>query len=185
MDGTVRQPEAQDAFRALFDRTHREVAAYCRRRTTTPADANDATAETYLVAWRRFADVPAGEEALPWLMGTARRVLSNQRRSHRRWHRLVLRVHGTAGRDEVAPDDMVVEHEEHRDVLEALDRLPERDRELIRLTTLDGVSIVDAARILGCSRNAVDQRLHRARRRLAAEYEQVHSRRAATTKRGR
>lgn len=185
MDGTVRNAEASEAFRALFGRTHAQVLAYCRRRTTTLADANDAAAETFLVAWRRFADVPAGEAALPWLFGTARRVLSNQRRSHRRWRRLHLRVQGTALHGGVEPADAVIVRQEHRDVLAALAQLPEDDRELIRLTTLDGVSIADAAQILGCSRNAVDQRLHRARQRLTVEYEQQQSRRAATSRRGR
>lgn len=185
MDATTRDAQQADAFRVLFDRTQDHVLAYCRRRTSTPADASDAAAETYLVAWRRFTEVPAGDEALPWLFATARRVLSNQRRSHRRWRRLHQRVRTGDVDLGGEPADAVIVHEEHRDALAALARLPEDDQELLRLTTLEGVSIVQAAMIMGCSRNAMDQRLHRARQRLAAEYELVQSTRAGTSRPGR
>jgi DNA-directed RNA polymerase specialized sigma24 family protein len=41
-------------------------------------------AETFLTAWRRLDDVPAGDEARLWLYGVARRMLANQRRGARR-----------------------------------------------------------------------------------------------------
>ena len=48
--------------------------------------------ETFTVAWRRAADMPPGDEALPWLYGVARNVLSNQRRSSLRFTRLVAKT---------------------------------------------------------------------------------------------
>jgi hypothetical protein len=44
----------------------------------------DVIAETFLTAWRRIDHNPAGEAALPWLYGVARRVLANQRRGEQR-----------------------------------------------------------------------------------------------------
>ena len=54
------------------------------------ADAADVTAETFLVAWRRYDDAPPGD-GRPWLFGIARHVLANHHRSGRRRDRLGLR----------------------------------------------------------------------------------------------
>jgi DNA-directed RNA polymerase specialized sigma24 family protein len=71
-------------FDLLFDQHRRAVLAYALRRVDDPADAADALAETFLVAWRRLDDVPTGADARPWLLAVARRVVSNQRRGARR-----------------------------------------------------------------------------------------------------
>jgi RNA polymerase sigma-70 factor (ECF subfamily) len=54
-----------------------------------------------------------------------------------------------------------------RDEVEGLlDRIPERDREILELVYLEGLPITRAAERLGITRNAADQRLFRARQRL-------------------
>jgi hypothetical protein len=63
--------------RGLFDRHHRHVYVYCRRRTDAQAAA-DRMVETFLAAWRRIDDVPAGDVGLGWLSGVARRVLGER-----------------------------------------------------------------------------------------------------------
>ena len=68
---------AEERFTALFEATRLPLLAYAVRRVADPADAADVVAETYLVAWRRLDDVPAGACARPWLFGVARRVLAN------------------------------------------------------------------------------------------------------------
>jgi RNA polymerase sigma-70 factor (ECF subfamily) len=45
-------------FDALFTATHRHVLGYIVRRGAPPADADDAVADVYVVAWRRYDDVP-------------------------------------------------------------------------------------------------------------------------------
>ena len=79
-----RGPQERDRFDRLFEAHFRDVLAYAVRRVDEPADGADVAAETFLVAWRRLGDVPAGEEARLWLFGAARRVLANQRRGVRR-----------------------------------------------------------------------------------------------------
>jgi RNA polymerase sigma-70 factor (ECF subfamily) len=46
--------------------------------------------------------------------------------------------------------------------------LSERDREVLRLVAWEGLSLRDAARVLGCSAVACRVRYHRAKSRLAA-----------------
>jgi hypothetical protein len=65
------QLAASTRLTELYDRHGRDVLAYALRRAS-PDDAADAVADTFLVAWRRLAEVPAEPEARLWLYGVAR-----------------------------------------------------------------------------------------------------------------
>ena len=80
---------ADERFEALYGANAGAVLAYALRRTSA-ANADDVVAEVFLVAWRRLADVPADERI--WLLGVARRVLANQRRSQTRQRALRERL---------------------------------------------------------------------------------------------
>jgi RNA polymerase sigma-70 factor (ECF subfamily) len=160
---------SQAAFRRVFEQHHRDVHAYCLRRTN-PDDALDAAAEVFLTAWRRMEDMPDGESALPWLYGVARRVLSRQWRSQSRLRRLVSRSAAVGIPPTDDPENVVVRREELAVVLEALGRLSAGDQEVLRLSAWDELPHATIADLLGCSINAVDQRIHRAKGRLARQY---------------
>ena len=148
----------------MFERHYRPVLAYALRRADE-ADAHDAVADTFLVAWRRRDDVPRSTyEELPWLLGVARRTLANQRRSRERAQRVALRL-VPATSDGTSDDDA------DRSVLEALARLRPIDREVLLLTAWDGLTHRQIAAMFACSENAVAIRLHRSRSRLAHELE--------------
>jgi RNA polymerase sigma-70 factor (ECF subfamily) len=159
---------AEQRFRALYLAHYRQVYMYFRRRTDIEY-ARDGTADTFLVAWRRLDDVPDGDRTLPWLYGTARRVLANQWRSRRRSDRLREKLTGIGGAMEPGPEARVVPSAEAQSVLDAMNRLRTSDREIIRLAEWEGLSHGEIAAALGCRTHAVDQRMSRARRRLAAE----------------
>jgi RNA polymerase sigma-70 factor (ECF subfamily) len=149
------------SFERLFERHHRNVLAYCLRRARIPADAEDATAETFSIAWRRRRELPP--EALPWLYGTARRVLANQRRGGSRWTGLLDRLRSlpaqqAPGRTTAGP------------ALDALALLREADREILRLLAWEELSHAEIAASLGITVNAVAIRIHRARQRYATAY---------------
>ncbi|TDD91094.1 RNA polymerase subunit sigma-24 [Actinomadura darangshiensis] len=74
----------EDDFAAVYAATYKALLAYALRRCETPEDAADVVAETFATAWRRAADMPAGDEARLWLYGVARRVLANHRRGVQR-----------------------------------------------------------------------------------------------------
>ncbi|SDH90290.1 RNA polymerase sigma-70 factor, ECF subfamily [Sinosporangium album] len=78
--------EQDDRFRfeAVYRRTYEQILGYAVRRCSSPEDAADVVAETYVIAWRRITELPDGEAGKLWLYGVARRVLANHRRSEQR-----------------------------------------------------------------------------------------------------
>ncbi len=152
-------------FVALYEAHIAEIYAYCLRRTGEH-DAQDAAAEIFTIVWRRRADMPPGDEVRPWIYGVARNVLANRRRSARRRLRLEARLKGLRPVEAVAPDAGIERRSDQEMVLKALERLPEKDREVIRLVEWEGVTRVQVARMFGVSRAAIDQRLLRAYRKL-------------------
>jgi RNA polymerase sigma-70 factor, ECF subfamily len=158
----------RERFSQAFEEHFRAVSAYALRRTT-PAEAEDAVAETFLVAWRRLDELP--DDAKPWLLGVTRRVLANQRRAAGRRHALVEKVAGAPAGEEDPPRRPAV--------LQALARLSDTDREVLLLVAWDGLSVQEAAAALRCTRAAAKVRLHRARRRFRAELHRLERRGAA------
>jgi RNA polymerase sigma factor (sigma-70 family) len=157
--------ERRRRFDELYAGSHREVLGYLLRRTQNTDDAADVFAETFLAAWRRLDDLPAGPEARLWLYGTARRTLANHRRGQRRRVALADRLRADLSLSYQPPDQAA----EVAEIGAAFGQLPEPDRELLALVAWEGLDPGQIATVLGCSRNAVRIRLHRARRKLAAE----------------
>jgi RNA polymerase sigma-70 factor, ECF subfamily len=152
--------ERRMRFEGLF-RSHADAVRGYALRRTDPDDVDDVVAETFLVAWRRLDDVPAN--AAPWLLGVARRVLSNRRRSDRRVISLSDRL---VERERRKPDAATDDSDLLSTIEVALDRLPEKEREALRLLAWEGLSTGEAAIVLRCTRATLAVRVHRARRRL-------------------
>lgn len=148
--------EPQVLFESLYRDFGPEVLAFCRRRVDADL-ADDATAETFVVVWRRLAEVP--RQPRGWLLGIARWVLANQWRSARRRDALVTRL-------SLESPDQGVQVDGHHPVLEALSSLSDLDQETLLLAAWDGLNSTEAAQVLGCTAIAFRLRLHRARGRL-------------------
>lgn len=157
--------DPEERFTALYQAHYAAVLRYATRRTD-PDTARDVAADTFLVAWRRLADWPAGPaEVEPWLYGIARLSLANAQRSRRREGRVADRL-AHERRDAPAPDPAeAVTAQANLD--QALRRLPGRDQEALRLIGWEELDLAGAALAMGCSRATMAVRLHRARLRLA------------------
>ncbi len=167
--GALSRELAQVRFGRLYREHGRAVLAYALRRAGDPEDAADVVAETFLIAWRRLGDVPAGERARLWLYAVARRVLANRRRAEQRRTRLGERL-AESLRTELATH--AAPSGEAAEVLRAMGELSDEDRELLLLISWEELSPGEAAQVLGISSLAARSRLHRARRRLRALLEQ-------------
>lgn len=159
---------AEDDKADRFERFYREhasaVFAYATARGSREL-AEEAVEETFLVAWRRFDELPAEPRA--WLLGVARRVLSHQYRARGRRQALGLRIIAERAAEHVGADP-AVEVSERDLTLAALARLPKADREVLCLLAWGGLSPEQAAKAVGCTVPTLRVRLHRARRRFEA-----------------
>ncbi|WP_329091865.1 MULTISPECIES: RNA polymerase sigma factor [unclassified Streptosporangium] len=163
------EQDDRSRFEAVYRRTHEQILGYAVRRCSSPEDAADVVAETYVIAWRRITELPDGEGGKLWLYGVARRVLANHRRSERR--RLTRHTELTAEIEHLytAPSH----HGEQHGVDEAMGMLSDGDRELLALALWEELDPGEIATVLDCSRNAARIRLHRARRRFAKALEKT------------
>jgi RNA polymerase sigma-70 factor (ECF subfamily) len=150
----------EERFVELYERTYGDVLRYARRRVDEDA-ARDATAETFLVAWRRLEAIP--DESLPWLYGVARGILANESRRSRRQGRTASRIAASVPE---APSDHLDRIGEAELVASALATLSDGDREVISLVAWEGLDAQAAGKVLGCSAGTFAVRLHRARQRL-------------------
>ncbi|HET7690880.1 MAG TPA: sigma-70 family RNA polymerase sigma factor [Nocardioidaceae bacterium] len=158
---TVLSTDRQQRFTALAHDVGPALRRYVVRRTD-PDSVDDVLADTLLVLWRRLDDVPA-DEPLPWCYGVARGCLANAHRAARRRDRLTDRL--ATVRTDQPPDDT--------DLHEALERLSDQERELVRLWAWEQLQPHEIATVLEITPNAVSIRLHRARRKLAELLDEV------------
>jgi len=158
----------QAVFEALSRKNYAAVLAYALRRTGRPG-AEDAAAETFLIAWRRRNELVG--DPLPWLIGVARRVLANQRRSTTHYDAIAERVRTTA--QEVEQWENERQFVLDAPMAAALSSLRTRDREALMLSAWEGLSPRQAAVAVGCSASTFRVRLHRAKKRLAQALAEV------------
>ena len=90
--------------------------------------------------------------------------------------RLHERLRTVEFRPAAAADDAVVDGVESRRILAALARLGNTDADVLRLVTWEELPVASAAAVLGIEPDTARQRLHRARRNLAREYDRLQSR---------
>jgi RNA polymerase sigma factor (sigma-70 family) len=166
----IRAAESEAAaFGELYRRHLSAVHAWFRRRLEWAAA--DLTAEAFAQAWlsrRSFRDEADGS-ALPWLLGIARNVA---RESARR-NEVEIRARRRLGLPtDLAPEDGYAAVEERlspREALaEALETLPDHERDALELRVVDELPYTDVAARLGVRPAAARLRVSRALRRLSA-----------------
>jgi RNA polymerase sigma-70 factor (ECF subfamily) len=157
--------DRKQRFDALFLEQVPGIASYCRWRSRSSSDPEDAVAEVFLIAWRRLDDVPSGDAARAWLYAVARRVLANQDRANARRKRLSEKLN--AQRVDTGSEEFPLTALVH----EALAGLAPRDREVLLLAEWESLTPAEIAKVMGCAAVTARGRLHRARRRFRAALE--------------
>lgn len=151
-------PWFDDLFRAHATTVFRFVARRAGR-----DEADDLTAETFAVAWRRRQDVPEGHE-LPWLYRTAGFLVANHHRKGRPTPVETLP-------DDADPTSVEAVVLDDLEVRAAFATLGARDREVLLLAAWEGLRGESLATALGISRGGADAALSRARARLRDAWE--------------
>lgn len=166
------------ALEAFYRRHVDAVETFAVRRCRTAEEAAELVSAVFLalIEGRATHDGRRGT-AVPWLLGVARNLLADERRRWWRDEQLRQRLAGQAvlSADEAtALEDRIDAARQAPNLARALEQLPAGEREIIVLVAHDGMSVADAARVLGISATAGRMRLRRARthlsRTLAADH---------------
>ena len=160
--------QAEIEFDHLFRTLYPRLLAFAYRRCQNRATAEEVTNEAFLVAWRRWGDVP--DNAFPWLAETVRKQLANVRRGDSRRVPSSWDGHGALLNPSVSVEEEVIQR---RLIAMAFNKLTDRDREILRLVFWDGLSNREAAESLGCGYSTLTLRLHRARRRFSKALDEI------------
>lgn len=159
-----------DLLEAFYREHSPVIRSFLTRRVSDPHTVADLTADIFMTAIdaaHRYR--PDQGRPIGWLIGIARNKVADGERKTARRLRAESRVVGRRLLD----DDAITRIEERieaqrstRALYTALASLPARDRRLMELVAVDGLSVVEAAEELGVKPGTARVRLHRSRARL-------------------
>jgi RNA polymerase sigma factor (sigma-70 family) len=166
-----RRVPLRDARPATFDECyaeHRdEIYRLCLRYgSRRPSFAEDVTQEVFVRLFQSFSKIDQQQPISDWLYAVASRLCISRLRRDRSmlgWlSRVVHRV------DDRAPSvaQLFEQHEQAAAVMDAIARLPPRQRVALCMKAMDGKSQKEIARILRVSEGYVSQLISRARKTL-------------------
>ncbi|WP_457109284.1 RNA polymerase sigma factor [Marmoricola sp. URHA0025 HA25] len=166
-----------EVFEVFYRENLETVRRFVARRVSDAHLAADLTAEIFLAAVDSAASYsPDRGTPAAWLVGVARNVVATEFRRQSRDRAVVRRISGRRllDADSLARIEERIDAErESRRLYAALSALPERDRALMELVALDGLSVNEAAAVLGVKPGTARVRLHRSRARVQAQLHPV------------
>ena len=153
-------------FAVLWRRHWARIYRQCLAFAGNPADAEDLTAQAFLLAWREVQRFQGGD-FVAWLAMIARNCCINHARSA--WSRLV-----TPAGDEIAAmaDQQHNPHGSQEDrtfsteLEQIVNQLPDEQRVAIKLFFIDGHSYGQVASLMQCDVKQVKSYLQNAKRKL-------------------
>jgi RNA polymerase sigma factor (sigma-70 family) len=162
---TIGTGGAKVSFEDLYQQYYPRVLAYLRFRTGTLDVAEDLVSLVFERALTHFADLQAPGAVGAWLFRVARNCVSDYFRRHPSDLSLDVLLDGTHPCERSA-EEVIVAREERRLLLTQLNRLSEREREVIGLKFVACLQNREIARVLHMPEGSVSSLLHRALARL-------------------
>lgn len=155
------------SFEQLVADHQQRVARLCYRLLGWRQDVDDVAQEVFLAAFRAMAEYRGESSMSTWLT----RIAVNACRSHVRKRVRLLRLLGGARHSREphpgrSADHKLMDRERFARVRAAIRKLPPKYREVVVLRYLEEMAVPEVSDVLGLSRNAVEVRLNRARKRL-------------------
>lgn len=176
-DNSSREPPLID-WQAALQEHNRWLRTVIYARVGELQAVDEVLQEVSLAAVRQRSPLADPTKVAPWLyrLAVTQSLLYRRRQGRRRklTDRYAQRFCPTEA-DHRQPDPLgwLLADERRKLVRDALDRLPQRDAEILLLKYTEDWSYREIADRLGASESAVETRLHRARQRLRKELESV------------
>ena len=157
--------ELEALYREMLPQVYRFASA-----RLGPEDGHDVAAEVFHAAVVAFTDGRAGQVTPAWLMVVTKNKVIDRWRMAERRGAIAMKFRPRA--DDLAdfPHDWF-ENIQRDAVLRALGRMATKERSLLVLHYLDGISTLELAAQLDVSVSAIESRLARARRKFHSFFE--------------
>jgi len=153
------------AFEVLYDALAGRLQRYLRRHVPDAQRADDLLQETFLRIHKARGTFMTGAAVLPWAFAIARRLVVDEVRRDRRAPGIVA-GDGEAPPDppgsDARPDELAEARELARRFAKVVAGLPASQRTAFGLLKEDGLTLAEAAAVLGVTVTAVKLRAHRA-----------------------
>jgi RNA polymerase sigma-70 factor (ECF subfamily) len=160
----------QAAFAVLVARHQSDLFRFCMSLLKNPERARDATQDAFLKAFSKADTFDTTRSFRPWFFRVARNLCLNMLERDRLVAMSSLQdpAYSAFGEDGQAwesegpdPASQALEDERNQQLLRAMERLPERDREIVQLRFFQNLCARDIATIVGSTEGAVRTKLHR------------------------
>lgn len=185
--GSSEEMSQRAEFDALVDQSYKKVYRQAYRLLHDASEAEDATQEAFLNAWRGFARFDAAR--LPhldkasaweaWLHRIVTNVVYNRLRSRKQWQRRPLSLDAPSeivpgetllawipDAEEKQPEQTYLDREFHEQVDALLSVLPQDQATVLRLRVFDKCTYEEIAESIDCPVGTVRSRIHRACEKL-------------------
>ncbi len=160
------------ALGVLFDRHHRAVFAFLSRLAGTDRrDLDDLVQATFLEALRSAKRYRGDAPVHRWLFGIATNVVRHHVRAEIRRKSFQTRLAAQPQRAPTEPGVVAEREQLVQRVRAAVDRLPHKQKVVYMMCELEGVSGVEAAKVLDMREGTVWRLLYQARVALRAALE--------------
>jgi RNA polymerase sigma-70 factor, ECF subfamily len=152
--------DREELFLKLFLENEQRIYAFIVALIPVRSDADDLLQETAAVMWRKLDEFEYGTDFVAWAISIARYQILAFRKTQGRYRVRFRDVTYEALANQIAPSSLG--SDERRDALEGcLEKLNERDRELIRLRYQPDATVQEVADRAGRSLKAVYRSLSR------------------------
>ncbi len=165
----------ESAFETLVVRHQASVLNLIYRFMGDRTQANDLAQEVFLKVWQAAKSYEPKAKFSAWIYRITFNLCLNERKSSRykKWRQFLRfnKDHEIQADEDLpasspSPEDLLLARERSREVSDALQGLPEKQRMALILKRYDNLSYQEIAQILGCSISAVESLLVRAKRTL-------------------
>ncbi len=169
-------------MRAVIAQHQTPLIRYARQLVGDLDTARDVVQETFLRLWKADRE-QVEDHVAQWLFTVCRNRALDVRRKEGRMQSLPSHTSQTMSDERVAtPSEVVEKRQSLAQVLKALDALPQRQQEVLRLKFQQGLSYRQISKITGLSVSNVGYQIHagvKALRAHVAKQDQPKSRRAS------
>jgi RNA polymerase sigma-70 factor, ECF subfamily len=161
------------AFEIIYDALAPRLEGYLRRRVSDTSRIQDIIQQTFLNICHKRGTFNPGAEVFPWAYTIARNfMIDDAKRNQRDTPELGGQDHEVVATWLVSTlangEELMQAQQTKNRLLDAFSKRSEREREAFTLVKVDGMSLEQAAQILGTTVMGVKQRVHKVRVALLA-----------------